>query len=127
MVARQINIAGSACWRLLKATRAVAFALVIALLALPVAADPPKAQEGRVAECRTDADCKLIYSSCSCVAVPEQDPRTFLPANIDCAVNRCRMEKIVPTCISQVCEPASKDPPRTSGGAARFGSRPGQP
>ncbi len=82
------------------------------MLAVLAATDLAGAQEPAEASCRVDSDCKLIYSSCSCVAVPVHDPRNFLPANVDCAANRCRTEHVRATCVNQVCEPASKDPAR---------------
>ncbi|HMM66351.1 MAG TPA: hypothetical protein PKC03_05365 [Dokdonella sp.] len=108
--------------------RLAAMAAMAAMLAILVAvlfgAGTAVAQEPVEAGCSIDADCKLIYSSCSCVAVPVSDPRVFLPANVDCAVNRCRAEHVRPSCVSHVCEPASKDPPRAPGSAADADGRP---
>lgn len=94
-----------------KGTRAGSFAAAFAMMSILPIAGLADAQSALQAGCGTDADCKLIYSSCSCVAVPVDDPRTFLPSNVDCAVNRCRAEHIRATCVGQVCEPATKDPP----------------
>lgn len=66
------------------------------------------ADDASPAGCRSDADCKLIYSSCSCVAVPVSDPRTFLPSNVECPVNVCRIEGISATCEEHVCQPDSR-------------------
>ncbi len=53
--------------------------------------------------CRTDGDCKLLYSSCSCEAVPASDPRDLLPSEVDCAANRCRVEHTRAVCSGSAC------------------------
>ena len=40
-------------------------------------------------ECTKNSDCKLIYSSCGCQAVPLTDTRTFLESDITCIRNGC--------------------------------------
>lgn len=57
------------------------------------------------ASCTADADCKLIYSSCDCEAVPASDPRTELPSTTMCVQNNCtnsvRTAKAV--CVQNRC------------------------
>ena len=54
-------------------------------------------------ECERDAGCKLIFSSCLCEAVPAGDPRRSLPSEVDCAVNRCGVEKTRAVCDDGEC------------------------
>lgn len=68
------------------------------------------------APCREDGDCKLIYSSCLCEAVPASDSRVSLPSEVDCAANRCRVEHTRAVCRSGECakesDPVDASPPR---------------
>ena len=59
-------------------------------------------------ECSTAADCKLIYSSCSCQAVPLTDSRTSLdPCLYDgdalCDANSCTVDGVLPECVGGLC------------------------
>jgi hypothetical protein len=54
-------------------------------------------------QCREDRDCKLIYSSCSCAAVPVTAQGRTLESNAVCVVNRCTYEHVEPVCIAGAC------------------------
>lgn len=65
-------------------------------------------------ECATDADCKLLYSSCSCVAVPRSDPRTTLDSCAydgcaECAENSCGGDGVGARCEASVCVPRRRE------------------
>jgi hypothetical protein len=59
-------------------------------------------------DCTTAADCKLIYSSCSCQAVPATDPRTSLDpclydGNAECRSNSCIVDGVLADCRGNLC------------------------
>ena len=61
-------------------------------------------------ECSMDSDCRLIYSSCSCAAVPinmeDQKALERLPArdkNVMCFVNSCSLEHAKAICLRGSC------------------------
>ena len=58
-----------------------------------------------VGQCTQDSDCKLIYSGCSCEAVPNSDPRTYLESDLVCIRNDCTAptEKAA-ACINNKCQ-----------------------
>jgi hypothetical protein len=62
--------------------------------------------------CKVDADCKLLYDSCGCEAVSASDPRKALPSEVDCAVNRCRVENARAACVGGECAKTADGPPR---------------
>lgn len=54
--------------------------------------------------CTSDSDCKLIYSGCTCKAVPVSDPRmTFSDGTLQCFVNGCHHENVTAVCRDSVC------------------------
>lgn len=55
--------------------------------------------------CQTDADCKLIASHCSCIAVDKTDPRKFLtiPGEPNCITNDCITYDAKPVCQRGRC------------------------
>ena len=79
---------------------------ICALIDCPAPCDPLR---GCVpAECTVDADCKLIYSSCDCQAVPVTDPRASLdPCLYDggdvCAYNSCEGDGVQAACRDGLC------------------------
>ncbi len=58
-------------------------------------------------ECATDADCRLVYSSCSCQAVPAASPQTSLDeclydGGAFCGVNNCE-SGVRAVCATGLC------------------------
>lgn len=51
-------------------------------------------------ECQQTSDCKLIYSSCDCQAVSNNDPRTSYDEDVICVRNSC----MPPTPANAVCQ-----------------------
>jgi hypothetical protein len=70
-----------------------------------LSAASPRARGAEEAVCRSDADCKLIYSSCTCEAAPSDDARTVLGNDhgIDCHHNACRAANARAVCDSGRC------------------------
>lgn len=67
--------------------------------------------QGCVDGCTSDTDCKLLYNSCGCQAVPSSDPRTQLTACalgscVDCLANRCDQAGLKAACVQGVCTEA---------------------
>lgn len=66
-------------------------------------------------ECATDDDCRLLRSSCSCVAVPSDDPATTLDACLydgcdECGLNFCDGAGARAACSAEgVCEVVAGD------------------
>ena len=56
----------------------------------------------RPVACQNDSDCKLIYSSCDCAAVPNTDLRKRLPSDKLCDLNRCTKD-VTAQCKSGKC------------------------
>lgn len=59
-------------------------------------------------ECSTAADCKLLYSNCSCQAVAASDPRERLDdcdydGGAACESNSCVVDGVLSTCEAGVC------------------------
>lgn len=65
-----------------------------------------------VSDCIDDEDCKIIYSSCSCEAVPIADPRTQIDnAGLPiCEINSCDSLYSGAVCQENKCVLASKEP-----------------
>lgn len=62
-----------------------------------------------VAQCTQDSDCKLLYSSCDCEAVPVSDSRTYLEVDEICKRNECTApteKKAV--CLNNRCQISNK-------------------
>ncbi|MBN1770988.1 MAG: hypothetical protein JXB32_07005 [Deltaproteobacteria bacterium] len=59
-------------------------------------------------ECATSDDCRLIYSGCSCQAVPASDPRDRLDdcdydGGMLCYANHCEIDGVQAACVSGLC------------------------
>jgi len=59
-------------------------------------------------ECLSSEDCKLLYSTCGCQAVPATDTRDSLdPCDFDggevCSYNSCEVDGVRATCLSGLC------------------------
>lgn len=54
-------------------------------------------------QCKTDNDCKLIFSSCGCKVVPAKDKHTNFDDKKICAVNLCQHQKIGAKCVKNTC------------------------
>ena len=65
------------------------------------------------ASCTTDANCKLIYSSCDCEAVSVRDPRTELPSTIMCIQNNCTngQQAARAVCENRICRVKTTNSP----------------
>jgi hypothetical protein len=60
------------------------------------------------AECTTAADCRLIYSNCSCQAVVAADPRERLDdcdydGGAACESNSCIVDGVLAACLGGIC------------------------
>jgi len=87
----------------------VSLAIALAMLSPFVFAADSVAPQPVDNACRKDADCRLIYSSCTCEAVSASDPRKDLDNDhgIDCHHNVCRSEHARAVCNAGVC---ARDP-----------------
>ncbi|MBI4441652.1 hypothetical protein HY639_05780 [Candidatus Woesearchaeota archaeon] len=54
--------------------------------------------------CSRDADCKLLYSSCSCIAVPKTDTRTFDNSDPRICVRNSCAGLLIAACSEGACQ-----------------------
>jgi len=74
--------------------------LILSVLSLLILTACSKTQ----LECEKDSDCKLIYSGCTCEAVPVTDPRESLDDNGKiCIWNDCLGRDAYAACENNVC------------------------
>lgn len=50
--------------------------------------------------CRQQSDCKLIYSSCGCMALSKESKEDILADSTSCRVNKCKAQ----SSLEAVCE-----------------------
>jgi hypothetical protein len=82
-----------------------AFGIACAVYACVGAASAATDDAPMLAICRSDSDCKLIYSSCTCEAVGKSDAREYLDNDhgIACNHNICRSENAKAVCDAGLC------------------------
>lgn len=102
-----ITISRKAGFTSVAVVEVILFAALVAALAYLIQRgdmEPPTPPQ-TAAACTADADCKILYSNCSCEAVPITDPRTEIKSDIVCIQNSCRNEAQIATavCENQAC------------------------
>ena len=61
-------------------------------------------KSGKFVECMGDADCRLIYHSCDCEAIPLNDMRDYIEGISNwCIINTCARDEIKAICRDSKC------------------------
>lgn len=88
------------------------FVVLAALIAVSVGRAAPT-----FSACQSDTDCRLIFDSCSCLAVPAKDPRQVLEIDKKaprlCKCNECNChpsQKVRPRCVKNQCQRSDQIP-----------------
>ena len=83
------------------------FVIAIVLVASYIVLQKEKQPETlSTLECTSNSDCKLIYSSCDCKAVPANDPRKNIlhsETDVSCRQNSCSTTKVTAICKDNKC------------------------